>query len=214
MTSISEPWPRTLTEPMLLFSGLTQEVMITGSDYTLPQPYQSAFPCQVLLPWNHTTSKVIKALGLFSVSHISSVATSSCYGYLSGKWAPWQLWKPVQSNLSLLNVSFAIWPIMFKLPLVALVTFLCLLFNGKICVDLIYISFPSIIPTMKVSNQTFSHLTTHRNWQKQATHYAFLACPKTPLKWSAERMWYIGMYTPEGTLFLWICFSSSAQHLP
>ena len=36
MTSISEPWSRTLTEPMPLFSGLTQELMITCSDYSLP----------------------------------------------------------------------------------------------------------------------------------------------------------------------------------
>ena len=127
MTSISEPWPRTLTEPMLLFSGLPQKLMITGSDYSLPQPYQSAFPCQLLLPWNHTARRVLKALSLLPVSHISSVATSSCYGYLSYQ----QLWQPVQSNLSLINESFPIWPLMFKLPIVALVTFLCLLFNDQ-----------------------------------------------------------------------------------
>ena len=76
----------TLTQiykPVLLFSGLPQALMITGSDYSLPQPYQSAFPCQLLLPWNHTAKKAIQALGLLSVSHISSIATSSCYGYLS-----------------------------------------------------------------------------------------------------------------------------------
>ena len=103
------------------------------SDYSLPQPYQSAFPCQLLLPWNHTARRVLKALSLLPVSHISSVATSSCYGYLSYQ----QLWQPVQSNISLLNESFPIWPLMFKLYIVALVTFLCLLFNVKICVDLI-----------------------------------------------------------------------------
>ena len=70
---------------------------------------------------------------------------------------------------------------MFKLPIVALVIMLCLLFNVKIRVDLIYFSFPSIIPTMQLSNQTFSHLTTHRNWQKQATHHAFLLAPKLHL---------------------------------
>ena len=53
-----------------------------SSDYVLPQPYQSAFPCQ-LLPWNHTARRVVKALGLLSVNHMSSIATSSCYGYLS-----------------------------------------------------------------------------------------------------------------------------------
>ena len=76
----------TLTQiykPVLLFSGLPQALMITGSDYSLPQPYQSVFPCQLLLPWNHTAKKVIQALGLLSVSHISIIATSSCYGYLS-----------------------------------------------------------------------------------------------------------------------------------
>ena len=66
-------------------------------------------------------------------AHISSIETSSCYGYLSYQ----QLWQPVQSNLSLINESFPIWPLMFKLPIVALVTFLCLLFNIEICVDLI-----------------------------------------------------------------------------
>ena len=80
MTYISEPWPRTLNELMVLFSRLPQELKITGSDYSLPQPYQSAFPCQLLLPWNHTARRVIKALALLSVSHISSIATSSCYG--------------------------------------------------------------------------------------------------------------------------------------
>ena len=123
MTSISEPWHRTLTELMLLFSGLPQELMITLSDYSLPQPYQSAFPCQLLLPWNHTARRVIKALDVLSVSHISSIETSSCYGYLSYQ----QLWQPVQSNLSLINESFPIWPLMFKLPTVALETFLCCL---------------------------------------------------------------------------------------
>ena len=126
-------WPRTLTEPMLLFSGLPQKLMITGSDYSLPQPYQSAFPCQLLLPWNHTARRVIKALDVLSVSHISSIETSSCYGYLSYQ----QLWQPVQSNLSLINESFPIWPLMVKLPTVALVIFLYLLFNVEICVDLI-----------------------------------------------------------------------------
>ena len=36
MTSISEPWYRTLTETMLLFSGVPQELMITVSDHSLP----------------------------------------------------------------------------------------------------------------------------------------------------------------------------------
>ena len=31
---------------------------------------------------------------------------------------------------------------------------------------------------MQLSNQTFSHLTTHGNWQKQTTHHAFLFAPK------------------------------------
>ena len=53
---------------------------------------------------------------------------------------------------------------------------------------------------MQWSNHTFSHLITHRNWQKQTTH-PFLACPKTTLKWYAETMWYIGMYTPEAIVF-------------
>ena len=71
------------SEPMLLFSGLTKELIITVSDYSLPQPYESAFPCQLLLPWNHTASKVVKVLALLSVYHISSIARSSCYGYFS-----------------------------------------------------------------------------------------------------------------------------------
>ena len=54
-----------------------------ANDYSLSQPYQSVFPFQLLLPWNHTARKVIKALAVFSVPHISSVATSSCYGYFS-----------------------------------------------------------------------------------------------------------------------------------
>ena len=54
-----------------------------ANDYSLSQPYQSVFPFQLLLPWNHTARKVVKALGLLSVSHISRVATRSCYGYLS-----------------------------------------------------------------------------------------------------------------------------------
>ena len=53
---------------------------------------------------------------------------------------------------------------------------------------------------MQWSNHTFSHLITHRNWQKQTTH-PFLACPKTTLKWYAETMWYIGMYIPEAIVF-------------
>ena len=52
------------SEWMLLFSGLSEAVMITGSDYSLPQPYQSAFPCQLLLPWNHTAKKIVQVLGL------------------------------------------------------------------------------------------------------------------------------------------------------
>ena len=36
MTSISEPWHRTLTELMLLFSGVPEKLMITGSDCSLP----------------------------------------------------------------------------------------------------------------------------------------------------------------------------------
>ena len=55
-------------------------------------------------------------------------------------------------------------------------------------------------------NQTFIHLTTHRNWQKQTTHRAFLTYLKTILKWSDATIWYIGMYTLDGTLFLWIHF--------
>ena len=110
-----------------------------ANDYWLRLLPSSALPVSLSLSttWNHTTRKIVQALGLLSVSHISSVATSSCYDYLSGKWAPWQLWQPVRSNLSLLNVSFPIWPLMFKLPIVALVTFLCLLLNVKLCVDLI-----------------------------------------------------------------------------
>ena len=46
-----------------------------------------------------------KAFGLFLISHISSIATSSCYGYLS--WQ--QLWQPAQSNLSLLNCPHPQW---------------------------------------------------------------------------------------------------------
>ena len=72
---------------------------------------------------------------------------------------------------------------MFILPIVPLVIILCLLFNVKICVDLMEFSFPSIIPAMQLSNQTFTHLTTYRNWQKQTTHHAFLACPKIPFNW-------------------------------
>ena len=126
-------WTLTQNSELMLVFVVPQELMITLSDYSLPQPYQSAFPCQLLLPWNHTARRVLKALSLLPVSHISSVATSSCYGYLSYQ----QLWQPVQSNISLLNESFPIWPLMFKLYIVALVTFLCLLFNVKICVDLI-----------------------------------------------------------------------------
>ena len=109
-----------------------------------------------------------------------------------------------------------LWPLMFKLPTVALDTFLCLLFNDEICVGLILFSFPSIILTMQLSNQTFSHLTTHRNWQKQTTHLAFLACPKTWLKWSSETMWYIDMYTPEETFFSGFVFHlvQNVNHKP
>ena len=103
--------------------------------------------------------------------------------------------------------------LMFKLRTDAFDTYLCLLFNDRIYVDLIYFTFPSMIPTMQWSNQTFSHLTTHRNWQKQTTHPTFLSCPKTILKWSAETMWYIGMYNPEGTVFL-IHFPPSEECLP
>ena len=120
------------SEPMLLFSGLQQELMITGSDYSL-----TALTVSLSLP---TTSSLklhctesCKAFGLLSVAHISSIATSSCYGYLSQQ----QLWQPIQSNLSLLNETVPIWPLMLKLSKVALETFLCLLFNDKICVDLI-----------------------------------------------------------------------------
>ena len=67
---------------------------------------------------------------------------------------------------------------MFILPIVPLVIILCLLFNVKICVDLMEFSFPSIIPTMQLSNQTFSHLTTHRNWQKKPPFIDFLLGPK------------------------------------
>ena len=54
---------------------------------------------------------------------------------------------------------------------------------------------------MQLSNQIFTHQNTHKNWQKPTTHHAFRACPKTPLKWCAETMWYNGIYTAEGTLF-------------
>ena len=54
---------------------------------------------------------------------------------------------------------------------------------------------------MQWSNHTFSHLTTHRNWQRHTIHRPFLAWSKMTLKWSAEIMWYIGMYTPEGGTF-------------
>ena len=197
MTSLSEPWPRTLTEPMYLFSGLPQELMIIGSDYFLSQPYQSAFPCQLFLAWNHTARRVVKLLvsfqfptsPLYQELDVMASCHSNSYGNL---YSPNQ---PVKWNCP-------IWPLMFKLPTVALETFLYLLFNDQIYVDLIYFTFPSMIPTMQWSNQTFSYLTTHRNWQKQTTHPTFLSCPKTILKWSAETMWYIGMYNPEGTVFL------------
>ena len=69
MTSISEPWPRTLTELMLLFSRPQQELMITGS-YCCSQPYQSAFPCQLLLTWIHTARRVVRLWSLFSFPHL------------------------------------------------------------------------------------------------------------------------------------------------
>ena len=48
-------------------------------------------------------------------------------------------------------------------------------------------------------NQTFRHLTTHRNWQTQTTHRKFQTYLKTILKWSTATIWYIGMYTLDGT---------------
>ena len=132
MTSISGPWYKTLTEPMLLFSGLQQELMVTGSDYSL-----TALPVSLSLPTTsslklHCTNSC-KAFGVLAVSHISSMAKSTCYGYLSLH----QLWQPVQSNPSLLNETVPIWPLMLKLPRVALETFLCLQFNEEICTDFI-----------------------------------------------------------------------------
>ena len=78
------------SEPKLLFSGVPQELMITVSDYSLPQPYQSAFPSQLLLLWNHIARKVVKALGLFWVSQspayqqvgVMAICHSNNYGNL------------------------------------------------------------------------------------------------------------------------------------
>ena len=51
---------KTLTELMLLLSGPQQELMITGSYSSLLQPYQSAFPCQLLLAWNHPARRIVR----------------------------------------------------------------------------------------------------------------------------------------------------------
>ena len=132
MSSISEPRHKTLTETVLLFSGLQQELMVTGSDYSLTALLVSlSLPTTSSLKLHCTES--CKPFRVLSVSHISGIATSSCYGYTS--WQ--QLCQPVQSNLSLLNEIVPIWPLMLKLPTVALETFLCLQFNEEICVDLI-----------------------------------------------------------------------------
>ena len=42
-----------------------RELMITVSEVTLPQPYKSAFPCQLLLSWNHTARRVVRLLVSF-----------------------------------------------------------------------------------------------------------------------------------------------------
>ena len=68
---------------------------------------------------------------------------------------------------------------------------------------------------MQWSNQTLSHLTTHRNLAKQVTDGVFLACPKTPLKWSAATKWYIDMYIPEGTLSRFVFhLVQNVYHMP
>ena len=54
-------------------------------------------------------------------------------------------------------------PLLSETPAVALETFLSLLLNEEIHVDLIYFSFPRMIPATRSSNQAFSHLTSHRS---------------------------------------------------
>ena len=50
MTSISEPWSRTLTELILLFSGSQQELMTIGSDYSIPSLSSQPFLVNYIQP--------------------------------------------------------------------------------------------------------------------------------------------------------------------
>ena len=92
MTSISEPDPELWLSQCFCFLGPNKSESLLAQIAPFP-----GLPVSLSLS---TTSSLkshckesCKAVGLFLVSHISSIATSSCYGFLS--WQ--QVWQHVQS---------------------------------------------------------------------------------------------------------------------